>query len=140
MGPVARQPAVSLLLVLVYGFVAIGGQALHAVSPCDLCAHACVDVADSCCAEHQPDGVCDHEHDHQNGLPQDDPSPDDGKRPHDPSHCAICQWCAQGQLISAPLDLQVSGHVFEQLAFQSITSVVARNEMPPDVRGPPLAI
>jgi len=140
MGPVGRPPAVSILLVLVYGFVAIGGQALHALSPCDSCAHAFVDVRDSCCDEHHHDGVCDRDHDHQSGLPEDDSSPEDGKRPHDPSHCAICQWCAQGQLIPAPVALQVSGHLVKQPVCQPPAAIVVRAEMPPDVRGPPLGI
>jgi hypothetical protein len=138
MPPFRPKLVVAGFLVLAYGFVAIGGQALHALAPCGDCIVAdpneCLlnsSAHDHHCGCDQNDGDC---------PPHDNSTPGNGKPSHDASHCAICQWCAQGQLITASTEVLVSGVLVEQQVGRPVSVTLAAIELQPEVRGPPLAI
>ena len=134
-----RQSVGALLLVTVYGIVAIGEQALHALMPCGSC--ACIGgVSEASSSDHHHHGEsCEHEQ-RPISLPvPGESTPEEGRRPHDAGNCVICQWCTQSQLTSLPVALQVGEHPVEEPVCQPPAPLLVRAELPPDVRGPPLS-
>lgn len=128
------QARVTILLLLYHGFVVTGGQALHALAPCGECLatrheHSRLSAHDRHCSCNQRS---------QQEVPAHSNSTSDpGEPAHDASHCAICQWCAQGQLVMpAPEVLEVEVLVVQQ-SREPASVAVAPIELPPAVRGPP---
>ena len=103
-----------------YGFMALAGQGMHAITPCDHAVHT---------AHHGGEFP-----DNQSSAAESHASD-----PHDVDHCVVCQFCAQAQLPRARAEVVTSHHRCERVAREPDRIQPPVSHRPYNSRGPPLS-
>jgi hypothetical protein len=104
-----------------YGFLALAGQGMHALTSCEHAVHA---------AHHS-----DEFPDDRSSLAESHVSD-----PHDFDHCVVCQFCAQAQLPQARADEVSSHYRCERVTREPGRIQAAISHRPYSPRGPPLSV